>query len=149
MATTTSERQGLRATDPDLAFLASRAAIDLDIRLNGQKPDSEACRLLADRLQRSTAISQDVSLNALMDSTTITMLNEAIAESITSELLQETDELISQADEIVASLRSIQRQDADPTKLERARDFCNALSRAALAYRTSIAELRRPHPARL
>ena len=56
---------------------------------------------------------------------------------------QKIEDLLRETAKIVGSLQS-----GDPKKLEQARDFCLALSNAALAYHESIFESRPPHPYR-
>jgi hypothetical protein len=80
-----------------------------------------------------------------MDPVTLTVVAEAVAHGADSP--RTVDDLLAQADKIAASLS---RPDLSENRddLTSARDFCVALSRAAVAYRESIYDLRPSHPFR-
>ena len=140
--------QGLRALDPDLPFLASEAAIDIEILLSGAKEDLSAIRRLAERLNNSIdSGTEDGRPRSLMDQATLTVLNEAVAEAVRHESLQRVEDLMSEALKIFKLLSDEHLKD-NRNALEQARDFCVALSRAAMAYRKSIRDLRPSHPFR-
>lgn len=68
----------LRALDPDLPFLASEVAIDIDNMLSGTSNDQTAMRLLAEKL--SQAIGPNGGpLRSRMDMATLTVLGEAVS----------------------------------------------------------------------
>jgi len=141
--------QSLRALDPNLPFLASEAAVDIENLLAHRCEDLKAIRTLANRLKNSIEAGTVGSphLRSLMDPATLTILNEAVAEVFKSASLQRVEDLLGEAAKMASLLSS-----ADPKNisadLEKARDFCVALSRAAVAYRRSIKDLRPSHPFR-
>ena len=87
MASTTEASRrapGLSALDPDLALLASEAAIDIDNMLSKKETDLkqdidlEAIHRLAELLSNSIDVNAGAdALQSLMDPSTITVLNEA------------------------------------------------------------------------
>jgi len=83
-----------------------------------------------------------------MDPAALTIVGGAAAESCSKDQSSwKVDELLAKAMEIAEFLASEKmRQDND--KLEEAMNFCAALSRAAIAYRRSIRDLRPSHPFR-
>ncbi|OGW38716.1 MAG: hypothetical protein A2010_14630 [Nitrospirae bacterium GWD2_57_9] len=142
------ERKGLRALDLDLPFLASEAAIDIDNLLSNRSRELTAIRLLADQLRNSIEISSTGEPpRSLMDPATLTILGEAVARAAGEGYSRKVDDLLAEAVKIGTELTS-----ADPSKnlkeLERAREFCVALSTAVVAYHKSISDLNPQHPFR-
>ena len=141
-------RKKLRVLDFDLPFLASEAAIDIDNLLSNRSKELTAMRLLADQLRNSIEISSSGKPHrALMDPATLTILGEAVARAAGEGYAQNVDDLLVDVVKIGTELSS-----DDPTKnfkeLERARDFCVALSMAVVAYHKSISNLSPQHPFR-
>jgi hypothetical protein len=140
--------QRLRALDPNLPFLASEAAVDIDNLLLHQSRELKSIRTLAKRLNNSIeAGTLDGPNHSLMDPATLTVLNEAFAEAFKSASLQRVEDLLGEAAKIARLLSSLEPENIS-TELEKARDFCVALSRAAVAYRRSIKDVRPSHPFR-
>jgi len=142
------QRKGLRVLDFDLPFLASEAAIDIDNLLSNRARELTAIRLLADQLRNSIEISSSGEPpRSLMDPATLTVLGEAVARAAGEGYTKKIDDLLVEAVKIGTELSS-----EDPTKniteLERARDFCVALSMAVVAYHKSISDLSPQHPFR-
>jgi hypothetical protein len=141
-----SSTEALRALDPDLPFLASEAAVDIENLLANKSPSLSAVRKLAQRLRSAIEPARGgTPPRSLMDPATLTVVAEAVAQSATQPLT--LDDLLAQADKIAASL-SRQNLTEVRNELTNARDFCVALSRAAVAYRESIYDLRPSHPYR-
>lgn len=141
-------KKGLCALDPDLPLLAAEAAVDIDNLLKKNKKDLKAIRNLAERLKNSIEIIPvDNSLHALMDPATITVLGEAVEQITrgTSALL--IQDLLTVTNRIAENL-SDQDLPEKRDQLEETRDFCVALSNAALAYNKSIRDLHPSHPNR-
>lgn len=140
--------------DPELPFLASQAAVELDNLLNGTGTDSAAVRNLAKRLQASlpsdTATAPHRAL--LADTATISVLGQAINISRSAEHMlpiSSDDELSQRTAEIAGQLSDVDGPLPEDKKvLKWARAFCLALSQCAAAYRRSEFEVRRPHPFR-
>lgn len=140
--------QVLRAVDADLPFLASEAAIDLDNLHSGTYTEVDAVRRLAERLKNSVPSRYDHANRRVLDPATLIVLGEAVTVSLwNEESPQKVDELLAKAAEI-ADFLSGDELTKNPEKLNSARNFCVALSRAALAYRKSLRDLRPPHPFR-
>lgn len=141
-------RKGLRVLDLDLPFLASEAAIDIDNLLSNRSKEVTAIRLLADQLRNSIEISSSGEpLRSLMDQATLTILGEAVARTAGEAYSKKVDDLLSEAVKISKELSS-DEPTRNPKELERARDFCVALSTAVVAYHKSISDLTPQHPFR-
>ncbi len=142
------DKRVLRALDPDLPFLASEAAIDIEILLSGGQEDLSKLRDLAERLKNSIdEKAEEGRHRSLMDQATLSVLGEAVAESRISPEWQRVEELISEAIDL-SKLLSKENLKENEDDLKRARDFCVALSRAAASYRKSIQNWRPSHPFR-
>lgn len=142
----TQSDQGLRALDPNLPFLASEAAIDIDNLLSNRAEDLTAIETLAKLLTNSMEQGGTGGPpRSLMDPGTLTVLGQALAEARSSQALQKMEDLLTEAARIAGSLSSHDLKEK-PDELERLRDFCVALSRAAVAYHKSIGDLRPSHP---
>lgn len=140
--------KGLRVLDLELPFLAIEAAIDIDNLLTNISKEMTAIRRLADQLRNSIEISSTGEPpRSLMDPATLTILGEAVARAAGEGYSKKVDDLLTEAIKIGTELSS-----DDPTKnikaLERARDFCVALSTAVVAYHKSISDLSPQHPFR-
>ena len=140
----------LRALDPDLPFLASEVAIDVDNILAGVSVDQTAMRLLAEKLLNSIEVdTAGGPPRSQMDMATLTVLGEAILdlETVEKQSLGKVEDLLTKASQIANILSGDDPQNK-PKDLEQARSFCVALSRAAAAYSESIRDLRPSHPFR-
>ena len=137
------------ALDPDLPFLASEAAVDLANLRHGGPPHMEAIHELAERLKKSIKRDQaGVPSYTLIDPDTLTILSGALASSFSPpQPVKKINNLLSRALEIADFLSSVGNE-SDPAKLEEAMKFCAALSRATIALRRSMRELRPSHPFR-
>lgn len=144
-ATVTQGVQGLRALDPELPFLASEAAVDLDNLLANRARDFSAIQRLADRLKISVENSSSESAR-VMDPATLNLLDTAMVQSRAFASGKVAD-VLSQAAKIAGNLAAVDSSQ-NPAELEQARDFCVALSQAAASYRRSISDLRQSHPFR-
>lgn len=141
-------KSGLRVLDPDLPFLASEVAIDVDNMLLGISDDKTAMRKLANKLLQSTdPATAGGPPRSRMDMATLTVLGEAISEIVDMQSLKKVEDLLAEASQIANVLASVNPQN-DRDELERARNFCVALSRAAASYSESIRDLRPSHPFR-
>ena len=138
----------LSALDPDLAFLASQAAIELDALLSQRSTELAAVRELAEQLRNSITLSSaDGGPQSLMDPATLSVLGEAMNRTHPTQTVTRIRDLVSRAAAIADDL---QRSDPirDRERLEWAREFCVSLSKTAAAYRKSIYDLRPAHPFR-
>lgn len=139
----------IHALDPDLPFLASEAAVDLANLISGDSNDVSTIRQLADRLQNSIKKgSSGTPSRAIMDPAALVILGGAAAESSSTDpSSRRVDDLLHRAMEMAEFLASESMQQT-PGKLKEAMDFCVSLSRAAIAYRQSMRDLRPSHPFR-
>jgi hypothetical protein len=139
----TQSNQGLYALDPNLPFLASEAAVDIDNLLFDRPPrDLTAMRRLAGRLNNSVEKgTPGGALRSLMDPVTLTVLGEAMENAGRSQSLQTVEDLLGEADKIAVTL-SKEDPKENSQELEQARDFCVSLSRAVMTYHKSIRDLR-------
>lgn len=138
----------LRVLDPNLPFLASEAAIDLRNLLSRRPQDMTAIRNFAELLNNSIEFSTTGSpQRSLMDPVTETILGQAIGEAMKVQSLKNVDELLNEAAK-VAKLLSSDNLAERPEELSKAKDFCIALSRAAILYHKSINDVIPSHPFR-
>ncbi len=142
------EKRGIKALDPDLPFLAAEVAIDVSNMLSGVSNDQTAMRNLADKLRHSIEPgSTGVPPHSRMDMATLTVLSEAISETMEKHSLKKVEDLLAKASMIANVLARENPQD-DRDALGEARNFCVALSRSAAAYSESIRDLGPSHPFR-
>ena len=144
----TRHSKGLRVLDNDLPFLATEAAIDIDNLLSNRSKEFAAIKRLAEQLRNSIEISAaGEPPRSLMDPATLTVLGEAVARASGEQYSKKVEDLLAAAAKISVELSS-----DDPIKnikeLERARDFCIALSTSVVAYHKSISDLSPQHPFR-
>lgn len=142
------DRLGLRVLDPDLPLLASEAAIDVDNLLAGESVDRTAMRRLSQKLSES--IGRDSTggvVRSHLDIATLTVLGEAISETVEKRSLKKVEDLLSKASKI-ANVLAYDDPQSNREGLEQARDFCVALSRATVSYIESISDPRPSHPFR-
>ena len=148
-STEINEREQLRVVDPDLPFLASRAAIELDNLLLGRSKTLISVIALATRLRNSFRLDANGgSPRSLVDPATLTVLGEAINRSTVHPPLTSVEDLIKKACAIADDLTKKTDPKDDRESLIWARAFCVALSHLASAYHKSIFDLRPPHPFR-
>lgn len=139
----------LHVIDPDLPFLASKAAIELDNLILGRTSDLKSVNILAEKLRHSFEIDEtNGERRSLLDPTTLTILGEAINKSETQPTVTKEKDLINKAWSIADELLQEKNLKDDSGRLEWARAFCVALSSLTAAYHRSIFDLRPPHPFR-
>lgn len=149
MTISTSNKGPLHVLDPNLPFLASNAAIELDNLLLRRKPTLKYVYILSEKLRNSFEI--DISNGAtrsLIDPTTLTVLGEAVNKSQAQPTVTKVEELIEKACSIASDLSKRNFPKDNREKLEGMRDFCVAFSHLVSAYHKSIFDLRPPHPFR-
>jgi hypothetical protein len=134
-----SQPTRISATDPNLAFLASRAAIQLDRMIQGKSTSNEAVRELAGQLKSATFHVAQEEPAALWDPSTVSLLRNAIDAKGTSPVTT-IDELIGAATKIAQQLETTTDQSKNTTDIERLRSFCVGLSNSAIAHERSQIE---------
>lgn len=138
----------VNALDPELSSLASNAAVELDLLINGEQTDVDAVRLLGERLRQTLEKpTPDHPARGLqVDTETQTILGQAFAKAgedpatILGELFKRTER--------AAELLSTAKHGSEPSDLEWQRAFCLALSQCAATFRQMITDVRPPHPFR-
>jgi hypothetical protein len=124
----------LRATDPNLAFLASRAAIELDGIRQKKTTATDAVRELAERLKNSAQpIASAGESTALWDPATISLIHNAI-EARGSVNIATMADLLREATEIAEQLESTTGASSDAAEINRLRSFCIGLANSAIAH---------------
>jgi len=137
MSTVTESRpkvSRLSATDPNLAFLASRAAIELDRIRQGKTTATDAVGELAERLRNSTEqIAGTGEPIALWDPATISLIHNAI-EAKGSTSVTTMDDLLREAVQIAEQLESTTDPSNNVNDIDRLRSFCIGLANSAIAH---------------
>lgn len=133
--------------DPDLSFLASEAAVEIDSVLSGESGELASVTELARRLQQSIdrPNNSQTARGLSADTATVTVLGQAVNLVDRQHPLTNVDELLARTEKIAQQLSSAVTTKRDE-ELRLAQAFCLALSRCSSAYRKSVYELRPPHP---
>ena len=134
--------------DPQLPTLASNAAVELDLLINGEPAELNAVSQLGDRLRQTLDKPQaDQPARGLhIDTETEAILGQAFtiagadAKTIVADLIQKTEEIAEQL--------STAEAETETTELELQRAFCLALCECASAFRQMAFDVRPPHPYR-
>ena len=129
----------LSATDPNLAFLASKAAIELGRVAQGRSTSVEAVNALGNLLRNSANVSTGTEERVgFIDPTTISVLHSAIkAEGASVATLPE---LVREAQRIARQLESTTRASNESSDLTRLQLFCIGLADSAIAHERSQIE---------
>jgi hypothetical protein len=135
--------------DPDLSFLASEAAVEIDSFLNGNAEELASVTELAKRLQQSIDRPNNgqAARGLLADTATETVLGQAMNLVDQQHPLKNVNELLARTEKIAEQLSNAATTKQDK-ELRLSQAFCLALSRCAAAYRKSVHDLRQPHPYR-
>lgn len=135
------ETAPLTVLDPDVPFLAARAAIELDNLRLGRSIGFGAVHDLAARLRRSSAPAEEQELCGRLtswDPPTVSAMSEAIC-AWTSQRPRSLEALVQEAWSLAQSLQSTNSDD-ELLGLEKATHFCRILSERATAYQQSMYE---------
>lgn len=133
--------------DPDLPSLATEAAVELDLLLNGVETTLSAVHQLGLRLKETTEPAGTEGTQALhVDTPTETLLGLAFTR-LGDDPATVLGQLFDRTKEIAAQLSGA-KQDAERKKLEWQRAFCLALSQLATAHRQFLFDLEPVHPDR-
>ncbi len=138
----------VNALDPDLSALASDAAIELDLLINGEPTSLEAVRQLGQRLTQSLdkPAPDQPACGLQVDTETGMVLAQAFARAgddpatILSQLFRRTEQ--------IAERLSTANEGDERESLHRSLAFCLALSQSAAAFRQLVFDVRPPHPYR-
>jgi hypothetical protein len=133
--------------DEDLSFLATQAALELDMLMEGKETKLEAIPKLSSVMNGSFQAVQAGGQSSSLDPATATIVNWAFADSNLANLIT-VDELIRKSLQLASELAS----QTDPSRrngeLAAMKRFCIALARCSDAYRESILGHRSKHPYR-
>lgn len=133
---------------PELASLASDAAIELDLLINGEETDLAAVRELASFLEHTSAEPQDAATERRLsvDMATETILGRAFVQT-GADHTNIIENLLKKTREVAADLNTADGTQR-PDSLEWTRAFCLALSQSAAAYRQLFLGARPENPYR-
>lgn len=132
--------QALRALDPELPFLATEAAVDIDNLLSTGNQDFQAMQNLSKLLRNSLSkLPGDERPRLLLDLATLSVVQDAFVNAQRMESQEEIERLlVEQATQIAEWL---DQPNNNRDKLPAARDFCLHLSKAAMAYRALVDDM--------
>ena len=138
----------LKILDPELPFLASKAAIELDNLILGKSIEFDSVHILATKLKNSFEIDNNNGMRrSLIDPTMLTLIGDAINEIPEISKVTNVKELVDKAMALANDL--LEKEEKKKKKgLEWKRDFCVALSRLTSDYHKSKIDLRPSHPYR-
>ncbi len=140
--------RSVRPLNPDFAFLALKAAIELDNILQGKASSGEAVRELAKSLRETTA---DIGGSSLLSSLADPMSADLLSRAFERSSLQPVDTLgalVNRANEIASSLQEV-KAGTEAERIKALRDFCLALSQVSSSFDQEERERTRPpHPHR-
>ena len=123
--------------DPDLPFLASRAAIELDNLLLAQPSSLSAVQDLGKRLREATELRTSGSdCRTLMDPPTVSAISDALS-AVGSVSVKSLSELAAEAHKVAGDLQGCS-PGQERQLIERARLFCLTLSQLATSYQQSV-----------
>ena len=131
---------------PDLATLASNAAVELDLLIQGETVEANSVLELGKRLKETLTDDASQTKRLHVDTASETILGRAFAEtgSDPKNILAELFERTEKAAKDLASFSASSGKES----LEWLRAFCLALSQSASAYRQLSYNMRPPHPYR-
>lgn len=134
--------------DEDLSFLATQAALELDMLMEDKDCELEAVKRLSDVMNGSFRPFQPpTGQSSMLDPATATIVNRAFSDSDLAQL-ETVDELILKSLKLAEELAS----QVDPSRrnggLEKMKRFCIALARCSSAYRETVLGHRTKHPYR-
>jgi hypothetical protein len=143
-------RPWLRAFEPSLPMLATRAAVELDAQRRGKTSNMEAVRELSELLKNSFDQEPEngngCKSGSLLDPSTEVLIGRALGAI--------PDKRVTKVAELQQILREIAGwldQSATNSNVSRAevlRDFCLALASGASAHRHNFRDEKPPHPYR-
>jgi hypothetical protein len=133
---TPSLRPWLRALEPTLPMLATRAAVELDAQRRGRTNDMEAVRELGDLLKNSldqkVGAETPLQSTSLLDPSTMVLVGRAL-ERIPDVHVKKVAELQQKLREVSEWFEQSASK-ADASRAEVLRDFCLALANGVSAH---------------
>ncbi|MFH0909578.1 MAG: hypothetical protein V1929_12530 [bacterium] len=142
MTTAPNRATHLRASDPRLPLMASRAAIEFDNALQGKTVEFKHSRLLADFIRESFEFpSGQARENRGLDAATVDIVGQALLESGAQPGISTLNDVVDRAVEIAGNMEHV-GSTSDSERIDKLRLFCIALGNALVAYRESLQEYR-------
>lgn len=141
----------INVSDSNLSSLASYAAVELDLLIQGEETGLEAVRELGERLRQTVSEdSTDSSKRRLqVDTETETILGQAFLEAREENPKTILDDLLERTEKIASEMttdESSMKDDEEALKWQLA--FCLALSKFSAAHRQMLSATRPRHPNR-
>jgi hypothetical protein len=133
--------------DEDLSFLATQAALELDMLMEGKEIELDAVPRLSIVMNGSFEPVQSEGRGSFLDPATATIVNTAFTDSKLAKS-ETVDELVKKALELAAALASQVHPDQRNGELADIKRFCLALARCSSAYRETVLGQRSKHPNR-
>lgn len=133
--------------DEDLSFLATQAALELDMLIEDKDCDLKAILLLSKVMNDNLEPFQSESQSSLLDSATATIVHWARSDAGFSRV-KTVDQLIEKSLELARELASQVDPNQRNGELEKMKKFCIAFARCSSAYRETVLGHRSMHPYR-
>ncbi|MBI1955508.1 MAG: hypothetical protein HYS38_03855 [Acidobacteria bacterium] len=138
----------LRALDPDLPLLASKAAIELDVFIRGNAGELKATKLLASMISRSFPGGEEgKEPKFFIDPAAATLITSAFHQSGWAGSVKTVADLVREAAKVAVNLEN-PSLDVNRETLGQARAFCAALAESAASYLHSRYSQHPAHPYR-
>lgn len=133
--------------DEDLSFLATQAALELDMLMEGKETELEAIPRLSSVMSGSFQPFQSGGRGSFLDPATATIVNRAFTDSNLANL-ETVDQLIQSSLKLAEELASQTSTSKRNGELATMKKFCMALARCSAAYRESVLGHPSKHPYR-
>lgn len=148
-----TQKQNRRLTNSLLAQVASNAAVEFDCYLRGRQFGFDAVTQLASYLQSEIKeVNEPPTPSSLLNPSVAVVMSRAINSSNWAPIITTVADLVNQAKEISKELQSsealLDKATATEATVQKLRDFCVALSKAAAEQRHSIEDTIPYHPYR-
>ncbi len=142
--TTTTSAADFRVMDPEFAFIAANAAVEVDDIIHGRESTFDNVTRLSDLLKTSVIHEgpQGANLRSLMDPVSTDVFSRALSAS-RQHAVSSLNELATRTEELSEALAKVQDNEE---MLEVLRDFCVALSKYALGTRHTLLQSRVRNP---
>ena len=136
------EVQTVRPLSQDFAFLALKAAVEVDNISHGRPTTKDAMVELAKSLLEATSAAGPGSQVFLNDPVSAELVNRAFEQTKIGPI-DSLDALIQHAKKVASSLQQPPKNSGSD-ELQKLRNFCLALSQVTSSYRQQERETRRP-----
>lgn len=145
-----SLRPWLKATDPRVPMIATRAAVELDAKRRGVLSNMHAVRELSDLLKNSLTQALETvgtrRTSALLDPITTVVVGRALS-SIPDRQTAKVADIEALLSEVADWLTRAASQ-SEPSHTDVLRDFCLALARGTSSHLRNFQDERPTHPNR-